>query len=37
LSEGEELERMGLRAKGLAKPDAAADIAAMVAELSSRA
>ena len=36
LGDGAELERMGARAKALAKPNAAADIAAMVAELAER-
>jgi UDP-N-acetylglucosamine--N-acetylmuramyl-(pentapeptide) pyrophosphoryl-undecaprenol N-acetylglucosamine transferase len=35
LRDRDELERMGLRAKALAKPDAAADIAAMVVELAA--
>ena len=36
LRDGAGLERMGIRAKALAKPDAAADIAAMVVELAGQ-
>ena len=36
LAAGEELARMGAAAKGLARPDAAAEIAAMVAGLRGR-